>query len=389
MNDQPQSRRDIRLITAAIVTLLLVIGLTTLLQLQNQDDIPFLTSSYGQDGTRALYLWLSDLGYEVDAEPVVDYAIPEDTDLIFVLEPTERFSDEHWARLQGFVIDGGTAVIAGQSFPSALLYGRLGFDTAVHLPNRAHQQHTPLWTAPIPVQLADLRSFSFFEASETNEFVVHVTADGQPVILSVPLGEGEFILSTTAFPFTNEGLRQPSNDELLLNLLPPRPELSQIWFDEWHHGLQATTESVGGGPAVWIRETAVGQSIFLAATIIFIALVLSGRRLGRPLPLNRRQRRRAPLEYIVAIGNLQRRTGNRQSVTDHYRQRLKQTIGRRYRLDPNLPDQTFVAELERIAPNLDTAGLAELLEKLNRRVNSERELVNLVNDANDWLQPHT
>jgi hypothetical protein len=120
--------------------------------------------------------------------------------------------------------------------------------------------------------------------------------------------------------------------------------------------------------------------------VLFVGLVLSGRRFGRPVPLSRPGRRRAPLEHVVAVANLSRRAGHRRAVLEQYRGQLKRELGRRYRLNPTLPDDEYVAELAHFRPDLDTASLARLLARLRAPDVGEGEMVALAQQTASWLQ---
>jgi hypothetical protein len=122
------------------------------------------------------------------------------------------------------------------------------------------------------------------------------------------------------------------------------------------------------------------------AGVIFVALVLKGRRFGRPVPLAKDTARRAPLEYITAIANLKRRAGHRTAVLKQYHYWLKRNLGRRYRLSPILPDEEYLAHLVRLNPNLDIAALRTLLARLNRLQASESDITQLAAETADWLK---
>jgi hypothetical protein len=61
---------------------------------------------------------------------------------------------------------------------------------------------------------------------------------------------------------------------------------------------------------------------------------------------------------------LSRRAGHRESVLRQYHQDVKRQLGKRYRLDPSLPDADYVAALAGYQPGLDAPALVELLRQL-------------------------
>jgi hypothetical protein len=158
-----------------------------------------------------------------------------------------------------------------------------------------------------------------------------------------------------------------------------------IWFDEWHHGLRSQLSEGIVGPGQWLAATSAGRSLLYAAIIIFLAVLLQGRRFGRAVPIRREKARRTPLEHITAIANLNRRAGHRAAVMDDYRQRLKRALAYRYRLNPLLDDEEFVRTLASYETGLNTQELGKLLYQLQKPNISENEMVDLAAKVATWL----
>jgi len=222
---------------------------------------------------------------------------------------------------------------------------------------------------------------------QRSDFVTHLAAADGPVLVSWPQGAGRVVLSATAYPFTNLGLKQPGNPALVLNLVSLSAAHGRVYFDEWHHGRRSAPTELSG-PEAWLRSTPAGRAILYVAAVVFLALVLGGRGFGRPLPLPRETTRRAPLEFISALAHLGRRAGHSQAVLGQYRQQLKRQLGRRYRLDPALTDDAYVERLARYDPRLDAPALRRLLARLAQPNVSERELVQLAGEAADWTKDY-
>ena len=119
--------------------------------------------------------------------------------------------------------------------------------------------------------------------------------------------------------------------------------------------------------------------------IFFVGLLLRGRRFGRPISPAAVSTRRAPLEAITGAANLSRRAGHRDDVLRRYHEWLKRSLGSRYRLDPVLPDDEYVARLSGYDDRLDREALATLLARLSDGTDSEQEMVELAAETADWL----
>lgn len=371
----------------ALSLLALLAALTALAALQRpaDDRLPPLASFSAQpDGAKALRLWLAELGYRVDAQPLAAFAPPEEAAVALVLEPLLPITDEEATALTEWVEAGGTLVVAGNKAATADLLRRFDFrlvllDAPINAPALPQ---TPLWTSP-PLEAADPRALHYLE-SQRSDFVVHLAVEGRPVVVSFAQGDGRVILASSARPFSNEGLRSPGNAALALNAVAVAGREAAVWFDEWHHALRGRADALAVGPGQWLRRTRAGQSVLLFVGLLFLALVLRGRRFGPPLPLPADVGRRAPVEHLTATAQVSRRAGHRAAALAQYRHWLKRDLGQRYRLDPSLPDEQFVSLLAAYNPTLDAEGLRRLLAQMNHPNPSEAELVALAAEASRW-----
>jgi hypothetical protein len=249
---------------------------------------------------------------------------------------------------------------------------------------------SPLLKSPPLTQPARARPNAYLRPDH-DDFVTHLAVGSKPVMVSFSLGEGQVIICTASFPFTNAGLKEEGNPELALNVVTAASRSDTpngkpiVWIDEWHHGVRSM-QPEAAGPQDWLRYTPSGRALLYTAAVIFVALVLGGRRFGRAVPLPKRIARRAPLEHITAIANLSRRAGHRQAVLRYHYQRLKRDLGRRYRLSPTLPDDEYAARLAEFNPNVDPQELLSLLARLQKRKVSESEMIQLAAEVAAWLK---
>jgi hypothetical protein len=352
-------------------------------------EMPALASMSSEpDGTLALKLWMQQLGYPIDEDRPQAFQVPSGAGLVFVLEPG-RISVNDLKVLDEWVQAGGTLVAAGEDVGMYGLAWHYGFSARL-LPARSERAlpQTPLLTSPPLAEPAGLRAEVGFETSR-QDFVTLVAGEGQPLVVLVDSGKGRIILCSSAFPFTNQGLKLDGNPALVLNLIAasrtdPPGSRRRVWFDEWHHGLRGGPEIIGPGP--WLRYTPGGRALLFSALAVFLALIAQGSLFGRPVPLVREIKRRGAIEHLTAVANLNRRAGHRRAVLDQYRQKVKRHLGRRYRLDPSLPDEELVSSLARYNPSLDAAALLRLLKRLAAPSPGEAEMVRLADEASRWLE---
>jgi hypothetical protein len=367
-----------------LVTALVITTVVAVIWQTSKAALPALSSgSNGREGARALRLWLEQKGYKISTQSDTEYYPPADADLIFVLEPSYDADDSHWQALDAWVEAGGSLIVAGDGWEVDEIFKHFEFNTHDWGSYGEVTVQSPLLSSP-PIE--DLSHLILSSAFTTNrdDWIVLLAVDSTPVLITFRQGQGRVILASFVYPLTNAGLKEPGNPELVLNLLALAGKIENIWFDEWHHGESQRKLIIG--PQDWLRFTPAGHALLFTAAILFLALVLQGRGFGRSIPLPQSMARRTSLEYITALANLSRRAGRRSDVLRQYHQSLKHHLARRYRLDPDMPDDEYVAQLSNYHADLDTAGLKNLLMRLRSRSVSEGEMVKLAAETAAWLK---
>jgi hypothetical protein len=338
------------------------------------------------DGGRALALWLTAQGYHVSLLEYQDFGLSPDTDVLLVLAPSVPFDRAELAALDRWLEHGGTLLLAVE--PPSLLGGIAGadlldhFDAQLQAVDPATDTITlaqPLLTHPALAEPIRVSVQIGLEVDDPTA-VVYAYRGDVPVLVHLKRGDGQVWLTTLSLALHNSDLRYDNNARLVFNLLANSPGARTIVFDEVHHGRALVRESLDD----WLRNRPAGHAILFVAGALFVYVIVSGRRFGRPLPPPQLVTRRAPEEYILAMANLFRRGGLRDATARHYHDRLKRALGQPYRLDPRLGDPDFVAELARYRENLDGAALLRLLRDLSRGGLSEAELLRLAREADRW-----
>lgn len=375
--------RDARL-SLGVLFLLLLVTVFTATQKRNEQQYPRLSSrSPAPDGALALKLWLKELQYEVSDQVLENFIPPQEASILFVLEPL--FPTELELRaLDDWVEAGGTLIAVGEQYGMYSLIDHYDFDF-----NYLADQSTsaaieaPLFDSPSVQNLKEARARVALRSAR-DDFVVLATQKGEPVLISFEQGKGRVILGTLTGSFTNAGLKNPGNAELVLNILALARTRGTVWFDEWHHGIRSDAQILG--PVEFLRRTPVGHAIVFTVLLTFLVLLVQGRGFGRPVPLPQEIKRRGALEHVTGIANLSRRAAHRPAVMMHYHQQIKRKLGQRYRLDPNLDDQAYVDALAGYNPSLDRDGLSSLLKRLRQKDIRESDMVHLAAEAAKWME---
>lgn len=370
-------RRDIAL--AALLALVLVAVALIGLWMQGPPPLPPYSSVSTQpQGAGALAEWLVALGYEVDTAPAPRFEPPQADEVLLVLEPVQVFTDQEWVSLeQSLKATGGRVIIVGDGLTANLVVTHFGYNLGET--GRPVEAALPVFAAPV-FERADIDAATLM--GERPGAAPLLVARGEPVAVEFALGKGSVILSTTIAAFSNAGLRDPDQARLVLNLVTAtRP--TRVRFDEWHLGRRAAVgapDPVLLGPEAWLLRTPTGQAVLFSLILLLMALWMRGRPFGRPMPQAAELARRTPLEYVDALARLARRAGHLRAAADDYRQRLKRSIGQRYRIDPEMLDAAFVARLKIVAPDVANDDLERLLKRLSE-TQDEAEVVRLAHDV--------
>ncbi len=378
-------QRDTWLAIGLLVILALLSALTVLWQDSQAEKPPYSSYAAQPNGALALREWMSALGYEILPDRLAAFAPPERARLLVMLEPIHVNPSEADA-LDAWVQRGNTLLLAGTGSATRLLASRHDVSLSFATPEiKTVHPTTPFFAQPPVLGAVSLETNFFLSDLPGNALPLLVDGRGRAVLVVFQVGEGRVILSSAPFLFGNLGLKAENAPEAVLNILQLAGEPGPVWFNEWHHGERGSVVETLG-PEQWLRRTPIGRALLLIAGLIFLGLLLQGRAFGKPVPPVRELRRRAPLEYIRAIANLGRRAGHRAPVLRQYYQSLKRHLGKRYHLDPSLPDDEYVARLGRYNPNLDQTALLDLLTRLQKNHPGENEMVKLAAEAAEWLK---
>lgn len=373
-------------ITVGVLALLVIVTVVSAVLSREEEPLPPLHSrSSLPDGSKALFDWLGSAGFSVDNRSGSEFVIPEGTDVVFILEPfaVPLIEQEEFARLDEFVSQGGVLIAAGMDVGSTRVFGHYGFKLMRQGSETSPVPFTPRLNAPDLSAAGQVESdFYLFRAAQ--DYLPLLAVKDGPYAVSKTREAGRVILVADGQLFSNQGLKQDGAPERLLNLLAPLKPGARVWVDEWHHGdRQLVVER--SGPQSWLLYQPVGQAFLWLLVLAFIALALSGRRFGQPVPLPKDLVRRAPLEYVDALAGLNRRAGHRAAILRAYHRQLKRGLGSRYRLDPNLSDEEYARRLAELRPDVDAGKLLALLNGLKQGRASEAEMVELAHQAAIWM----
>ena len=334
----PLKLRTLRL---PIFALIFFVGAAVLVAwlTEQASDAPGAPSSYNvrKFGAKAAYLLLLQSGYKVERWEHEPQQLPQKpTGVTLVIAGPEFYpTAEQSTALKNFVRTGGHLLITGHAIQWTDLSGgveygttRIGYEecppaapTALSRAGSITQEGDLEWVADIPGQVVHYRD-----------------KQGQAVVISYPLGQGEVIWWASALPLTNIGLRDRGNLEFLLYSVGPG---QRILWDEYFHVRHDTARANNYARVLrWAKWQMALLGVFL--------LVAYSRRLG-PVVALPAPSRLSPLEFVETMGNVFHKADARIAPLEIALARLRQVAARRLATAP-------AATVEEIATAMQQRG---------------------------------
>ena len=293
----------------------------------------------GPGGTAALRKYVEAMGASTTTVQGDTFAAdPSQIGVLFMLGPSEAFTQVDAIAVRRFITGGGTAVLATDAgiFEGALLDV---FD--IHVAGALGPGHYALGgiefaDPPAHAIALDRGVVLSFGAGR----VPLASSAGRTIVALAREGTGSLIVVGSVAPFLTAELGEADNGRFALALAAPAiASRRAVAFDEYHHGVHPTTDVL-----VLLTRTWPGRALLFAVVALFLYLVASGRRLGPAIPLDPRPPR-SSLEYIRGFAGLVRRSGHGEIARRRFRRELRSALARELGLDPETPVGDVIAEI--------------------------------------------
>lgn len=351
---------------------------------------PFDPTSRDDTGLLALGEWLAEMGHPTATTGRQRFDLPEEPGLLFVYPGAAVFTEEELDELFAWVENGAVLVLAGPA--DARLQGRLGVDTELRPTTENVRQAQPLLPeGPVTFSVQPGRGLRLEENAAAMPVLI-VQEDGETSVAAAleRRGQGWVWVLSERFLLTNRQLSDEKDaarlvPALLRGVEPGRPAI----FDTYH--LYGPDPQATAGVRTlqdWLYRTPTGWATLFLLVLGGVYLLLQGRRLGPPLQVETARRRREASEFVVAMAGLQQRIHVRDSIARHHRRRLKQALGKPWRISPDLPDPEFLAALRSQDMTLSDERFQRIAQVLNglRDPTDDRQLVELVASVDELLK---
>ena len=321
----------IRITRTSIFTPVLIVFLCCLVSC----DVP----GYGT----ALYQILQKLKFRV-AEISAEYPANLDKyDVLFLHGLSKAPTGTEIRGIQNFVNTGGTLIVAGDNEVLADLYLAYGLELQKLTKRMIFSQRMPEEALFRENPVAEIRTATD-KAIEPfgREAAVLYARDNDAAIVTLRDGEGRAYFIASDYIFTRDGLRYGGNAAFLYNLMSTLPRNAHIGLAE---RMYYTLETQPPNPFMaLVFRTPGGLAAVYICLMLFVFLVLRGRRFGSPLDAQDKNRRLSS-EYVHAMTALYQKGNTRMDIVKHIRDKFRADLATRWRVNPNVDTDTFLEAL--------------------------------------------
>lgn len=334
----------------------------------------------GEQGVSQFAGWLAEEGYTVRTLET-DNAYPGGGDgVMFVLAPRSSFSSEQLFFIDLWVQNGGTLIIAQEGRQPTNLIGRYQASIGrLWLRQRQAGLHLPVLNWP-PVGQAEIRT-SHYVRHQCGQAAIHMGSCERPYLVAFGRGNGRVFILSTVYPFTNAGIQDYGNAQLVENLaLATVVNGRRVVFDELHQQI----------PLTWLFTTPAGWAFWLSLLALLLFFLWHQTYLPlNPARANGRERLPGAAPPLPPLATAQQQFARPEAIKTHYWQRLKRTLAQRHGLDPARPDPDFV---EALNPYLKPADMGTVVYLYTHKEQfppmTEAELKQWASLAIDLCQSH-
>jgi hypothetical protein len=296
-----------------LVGAVLAIVLTPASAPDNSDPSSYAT---GNDGTYALYQLVGAVGGHPQRLSGSGFASSLRSGSTLVeAAPSTAFSPGQVRGLLRFARAGGTVLYAlDRPTIDAPVLAALGLRKVGASAGPSWRERLPLGGGP---ELVVETGRATEVVSNGGNSLPVLGPSKSPVASVESLGLGRVVVLGSEAPISNRLLRDHGDGQFALLALRVRPG-SRVLFDEIHHGYTA-----GDGVGELLLGTPLGLAAVLAAAVLLLFLISSGRRLGRPLPPPELVSRRSTDDHLDALAELYARTGDQRALAARYLEELR------------------------------------------------------------------
>ena len=297
-------------------------------------------------------------------------------DVLFLQNLNKSPTETEIEDIQKFVNKGGTLVVAGEDRVLNQLFSAFGLELQ-ELTRRLEFSYRipdePLFPQHLVDEIRTRADFAI-ETSAPGVAILYGTED-DAVVVTLRDGEGRAFFIASDYMFGGSGLRHSGNAMFLYNLTSTFPRNARIGLAVRRY---YTLETKPPNPfTALLFRTSGGLGALYICLTVFVFLILRGRRFGKPLDVQEKNRRLSS-EYVHAMTALYQKGNTRMEILRHIREKFRYDLGMRWRVSPTLNTDAFLEELTQRGAIDDDEQLSELVMDLESFSNiSEAQLLDI------------
>jgi hypothetical protein len=277
------------------------------------------TYSSEPSGAQALFEWFGAVGVSATRlqEAVVSDEAPPAS--LLVLQPESTIDPTARQAFDTVPDHGGMLIVAGDSFAWLLYARQLGLTV------------DPMRAPTSPMSSMDgslsLSVVARYRVGCADCVPLLMDSDGDRIAIRKPYLHGTLIALSTPEPLLNHSLRSDDTARWVYrNILAGAPAVA---VDEAHHSYTPPSVAVPMTFDRLLLTSAPGRAVVYACALVFLFVLLTGRRLGPALSgRGPTETRRTMHEHVQMLANLYRRAGQFRVVRDAYARHAARELAR-------------------------------------------------------------
>ncbi len=322
-----------------------------------------------------LYRVMRKLRFRVTQIGAAQPARLDRLDVLFLWDLRRELDEQEIEEIHQFVKEGGTLIVAGnhESLKSLML----DYGLEMRKASTALETSYRIPTEPIfpdrPVK--EVFSDTDYAIQSSERDIAPLYGENEDYsIVTFGEGEGRALFISCPGIFYRFGLRDSRNATFVYNLMTTLPHRARVGLAEDYY---YSPGSASADPLMHLLfKTAGGLGVVYIGVIVFLFLVLHGRRFGKPLAAEE-SHRRVSSEYVHAMTALYQKGDTRRAVLKQIRDTFRSNLAARWHINPNLETVSFADEIARRKP-VDTGELVKLLTEMETRADiSEAQLLSI------------